>query len=965
MDQKVGSLVSTLFDITSLLPIIEKQFTEGNSTEPQNLILTPNQRLTAKIQAAYALYQQELASTWRSANILPLSGWVERLWAELQDRYPAEYAIAVINSRQELILWEQIIAEDPNSSPLIKPSGLAKHCQQAFNTLQLWGISPNDTDYQQWSNESDPFPQWHQQYLQHCKANSFITTGEQIELITLAFTEGKLSPLNSIQLLGFQDVPPLHQQLLKAAAELYGEIELPSRNTSTTLLALNNAETELATAARWAKKQLTDTEGSIGIVIPDLHQRRDEVERVLRKHLEPSFLSLEDTNEIPSFNVSIGQSLYETPIIRSAIELLLLLTQPLQYENLGRFVHSPFTPGFNKEPKGRVELELKLRNTGQTEYWLSQIIQIAESITENEQPEASTASATPNDQPQQAFLFEDSFNESSLSDVNEVEGRQDESTTADVIGCPSLLTCIKTLKLADFPTRLLPSQWARWCYQLLEQSGWPGDRSCSSVEYQQIHQWYELLGNMLLFDDLSGEITLANALELIRKETQSAIFQPQTEDSQLQVLGPLEAAGLQFSNLWLMGLSDNQWPSAPAPNPLIPLGLQREHHMPHATAERELSFATDLINTFINNAENVIGSYPQWHEDQPLRPSGLVKHLPLMSVNQLDLEEQQPSSESPEIELIDTSLAPAVTEQEKPWVRGSSGLLKQQAMCPFTAFSQYRLAAYPLEEPTSGLSALDRGNLVHSILEYFWQTHKTQENLKELSHEQRLKSLQQCCKKAINRLNFFKNGKHQLWMGETFWQLESERLMGLVDRWLEQETHRSSFTVFATEDSFQTDLGGMTYKLRIDRIDQLPDGTHVLIDYKTGDTKPKQWFSERPQEPQLPLYAVACHKPVAAITFASVNAKQQSFAGLKAGEGYLAENIDQLTGNNSDAEDWQEQVLQWRDVLNNLSASFMHGYAAIDPLTPQTYSYSGLAPLARLYELTTLTGDEFTGGSDD
>jgi hypothetical protein len=54
-------------------------------------------------------------------------------------------------------------------------------------------------------------------------------------------------------------------------------------------------------------------------------------------------------------------------------------------------------------------------------------------------------------------------------------------------------------------------------------------------------------------------------------------------------------------------------------------------------------------------------------------------------------------------------------------VRGGSGLLKDQAACPFRAFAARRLAAAPIALAHAGLDAMARGILVHRVLETVWR----------------------------------------------------------------------------------------------------------------------------------------------------------------------------------------------------------------------------------------------------
>lgn len=926
--------MSTLFNITPLLPALHKG----------ELILTPNRRLTAKIHAAYALHQQNESACWSRPRVYSIEGWQQQLWDELQDTSPLEQSVAVLNHRQELIIWEQLITEDPESSPLLKPSGLAKHCQQALNTLSLWKISPESERYQNWAAHDDLLTRWHRQFEHRCSKNGFITQNEKIHRLMTAFQKNTLKAENTIQLLGFQDVPPLQKGLLNAASHHIEMMTLPNSNQQKRLMGLTSAEEEWLSAAQWVNDiRDRDSDASVAVVIPDLHQRRDEVERTFRRQLEQPFLHLGKTKTLASFNISIGQPLNEAPIISSALQLLSLLARPLLHENMGALLHSPFLPGFEKEVEKRVSLEHKLRRLGQHEYHLPQIISLLESLTPLNNDSTNTETQVKTEATQLSLLDEPSSTITASTSIGLTPKEQPHGSQS-----AALLVMLQTLYHCERPSKLHPSGWGHWAYDCLEQSGWPGDRTSNSVEYQQLNQWYELLGALAQFDGLLGRITFQKALSLINKETQAAIFQPQTDDSLLQILGPLEAAGLQFDYLWVTGLSDHQWPASPNPNPIIPIGLQRDEQMPHATAERELTFAKELIDTLVCNSTEVIGSYSQWNDDQPLRPSALVADFIAIEKSALFAETESASTiASASKETLETTFAPVVSIEEKAWIRGTSGLLKQQALCPFSAFAIHRLSAKPLEEPAQGLSALDRGNLIHDALEHFWTTYKKLSEVSILSEDERASSIKMSCAKALKHLQ----KKRSTWMGERFWSIESKRLENLLSQWIDVELERSSFTVFATEEPFQTELAGLEFRLRIDRIDKLDDDSFVLIDYKTGETNTNQWRSDRPKEPQLPLYAISSYKNVSAITFATVNAKKQSYVGLQSGDNIIASGVNTLSGKNADCDQWQEQIELWRTRLTKLVADFLAGSAIIDPLNATTYAYSGLAPLARLSEL--------------
>jgi DNA helicase II / ATP-dependent DNA helicase PcrA len=59
------------------------------------------------------------------------------------------------------------------------------------------------------------------------------------------------------------------------------------------------------------------------------------------------------------------------------------------------------------------------------------------------------------------------------------------------------------------------------------------------------------------------------------------------------------------------------------------------------------------------------------------------------------------------------------------------------------------------------------------------------------------------------------------------------------------------------EKAFQFQLGPHVLRGRVDRVDRLPDGSHELIDYKTG--RPRSAAQLR-EDVQLALYAVAAQE---------------------------------------------------------------------------------------------------------
>ena len=97
-------------------------------------------------------------------------------------------------------------------------------------------------------------------------------------------------------------------------------------------------------------------------------------------------------------------------------------------------------------------------------------------------------------------------------------------------------------------------------------------------------------------------MNLAQVTGWLRERPRNTQFQVEDEGAPVQVMGMLEAAGLRFDHLWIMGLHDETLPAPANPNPFLPSALQRQHHLPHSSAARELEFASTMMDRLLGSS---------------------------------------------------------------------------------------------------------------------------------------------------------------------------------------------------------------------------------------------------------------------------------------------------------------------------------------------------------------------------
>lgn len=832
-------------------------------------VVTPNQRLARALKAEFdALQTARGLSVWEDADILPYGAFAQRLYEDSLYADGAGELPQLLTPAQEHRLWETVL----EGAELLSVADTAADCAAAWRIAHAWrieGAALSGPAKFPGNEDTQAFAGWAREYRKRCAANGFT---DAARLPDLKFAAARPKQLVAF---GFDILPPQARDFLGAAVLECGPERKSSRNAR---VSFPSARHEIAAAANWARARLEEGRRRIGVVVPDLEQRRREVLRVFAHAMDPGHAlpaAPLPTVRVPRpFNLSLGEPLVDYPVVAAALGILEFAFGDQAFEEASRLLRSPFLGGADEEMLARAQLDARLRGELGTRVSLGKILALAGS-------------------------------------------------------CPLLRSRLEGLfARAKAKESRSPHDWAQLFTDLLQAAGFPGERTLDTDEFQARARFEAQLGEFAGLGALPGKIPAREALRLLRRICSDALFQPESPDAPIQVVGVLESAGIEFDCLWVSGLTEENWPLAARPHPFLPVALQRKAGIPEAAAETSLALDRRITQGWLAAAGEVLLSWAEKDGDRNLLPSPLIAGAPLAKLELPSFQSYRDVLHaSRSLETFADDMAPSLKEKN---IRGGTRVLADQAACPFRAFARHRLQAEALAAPCAGPDAMERGILLHALMAQIWKEVKTSEGLgRDLADV-----IARSAEKSVQ----------QLGLDGRFAELERRRLEKLAREWLEVERQRAPFEVVHVEEKRTLALAGLEFSGRIDRMDRLADGTHALIDYKTGGrVTPNDWLGARPDEPQLPLYAVTAPEHVSAVVYAKLRRGDMKMAGFSIRENEFP-GVKQ-------AQSWTGLIEGWKAELGALAAGFAAGSAQVDPKRGlATCRYCDLKPLCRVHE---------------
>ena len=884
------------------------------------LVVTANQRAARTLRRAFELRQRaEGRTSWEPPQILAWESWLASLYRQMI--FEGKATDFVLNGSQEHTLWRDIVSSDATTSSLRPLDALAEAASGAWTLLHEYR-GRNGLNRYAGNSDTRVFARWVGEFERRLKRGRYLSAARLPERLAEAIGQGEVSVPGGVLLVGFDVMSPAQGSVIAALATAGSEVESLAQGVIAQQVRLATAKTEneeLLACAHWVRSELErQPDAQIAVIVPSIESVRAEIDREFRLVLSPELNDIETGAAASPYEFSLGEPLAQSAMVATALDVLRWSQGPLPLERVSSLLLSPYFAASDAgERLARAEFDVFVRRQKMLEPRLSL--------------------------------------DALLRQAQRWKGN---------VEIPGLLSHLAALRSAfgapELPLLGSHNGWVEMIADVLSAGGWAPVAHLDSIEFQRRRKWENALDELATLDFDNQRVPFAQALASLEHIAQRTLFAPESRHAPVQILGPLESAGSRFDAIWFLRANDVEWSTTASANALLPWQMQRDLGMPGAVPARDAELSREVTQRIAASAPDVVFSYARESADGPQRQSPALSPLKLERVDAVAFLPHRGRAEAVPLETLVEE--PAIPSPPDVVLHGGAGVLEKQAACAFRAFAEARLYSSAPDTGILGLDAGERGSIVHKVLQFFWSQVNSQAELRALTEDERNDVLDECIQSAMGeRPRAAEPGWAQAYM-----EAERQRLRNLLRPWLQYESdERSAFAVKAVEDEHpDVAIGPLRLHVKVDRVDTwLQNGEtagDIILDYKTGMANPAEWIGDRPDAPQLPLYAVITESQrLAGIAFATVRP-----GGKREIRGYeLQKGVLPKTGRDA-PDDLPAQVEEWRRVLIKLAEDFHSGKTDVRPKNyPDTCKYCQQRLLCRL-DVTTLSADE-TEEADD
>jgi len=893
--------------------------------DKSSAILVPTRSLANTLnEQVAASYIEQGRTVWEAPNILIWRDYIKQLWSLNKSQFNQHLgAKHLISSQQSLLLWTQIIERSRRQEQaltLLNVQQTARAVQRSWVLMHDWRIDIELIE-QDHDADSAQFVSWLKAYQSLLNQRALLD--EPLLLGALSDQSIALDfPYRTLTFYAF-DLINASQKAINQSAKKQVHIKHVSpieRDGQRSFHAHKDGKSELIACFKAARKLIEDhADCTINIVIHDLQDRQSQVHQLAHQVFYPSVSPLQIQQQNTVFRYSLGQRLTKWAAIDTALGVINLLKDRITSTELSFLLRNQFL-GLCAEHRQQCRV---------FDRWLNR--QRMRNIKLSQLPNLYQQCCDALDQYGQTSKV-DAFQQALDSLVQQQQ---------------ALTEKLNQTKQNNQFAALNFTDWVNVFNDWLLAWGW----SCktignelNTVQHQLLKCWESLLQEFAALAAVQRRIGLSRAIDLLTQMARDAMFIPKAAASPILISSVLEAIGRPADYCFVLGMHDS-FPPAPKNDAFIPQRLLANAGHPDMSADSSFVQAQTVMNNLLNSMGDTIVSYAtQSEQDREITQqcSPMFRHQQFIHQSTAATQTQTPTDF---MERYQDRQGPAW--QSSIRASGGSKVFENQSHCPFKAFVTHQLTFDVEQEAEFGLDFLDRGNVVHLLLDRIWARLQTQQKLKQIEPSALTALIHQVIDQTLvdTELGLSEDKQRLL-------SFERPRLVILLREWLSFEAKRPEpFMVIEREEKRQGELGGIEFSYIIDRLDMTDDGRTFIIDYKTGSVNKKDWVGKPLKSPQMPLYAVALskakNKSVSGIAYANVRQHEHQYIELSDAGVFRKANKRTL----DDEIQWQQNKEQWENLFAELASDFLAGNADVAPIDERICEYCDLQSVCRISQL--------------
>ena len=826
-------------------------------------IVTASRRLSRELRRVHD--ERQLARgrrSWRTPRIVSWDAWLNAFVDESDSavRWPLR-----LHPHACAILWEGCLARAA-AARVLDSDGLVRQAREAWRRLHEWRVPLADLARHAGNEDERLFASAAGAYRRELQRRGWTDAAELPGLVAERLRRRELAAPDRVTFAGFDRLTP-------AAREIAGALESggcrvsmapPAERAAVApeVVSCADGQAELRSAGAWARARLAAEPGArIAIVYPGLEQQAARAERLVREGLAPGWQQGGGAH-VAAVQVSYGRRLIDYPLVALAMTWLQWTHRGLSSREVSTLLRTALVGGGTTGGCSRLELALRR-------------------LPDRRWSAASLAGA--------------------LRSADESD---------DALRWLARADAVARAGFSDAPAAS-PAEWAGRVHAFLDAIGWPGKATLDSMEFQLVNRWRELLNEFSRIESVRPRLRFGEALARLAQAAADTVWQPEGDPDAVQLLGTLEAAGLELDHVWIGNLHALQWPPPAHPLPLVSRALQRDKGMPDATSADTLEFAQRTLQRLVRSAPSAVLSWPRADRESELGPS------PLLAPYAQGDPGNVPDPGWYAATLCDPAAARRVGADPVPRVQpdervlGGAYTVQRQVTDPFSAFACGRLGVSELPLMQPGLSAMLGGSILHAAL---FELLKAKPRSAELRDWAADGSLSRRIATAIDAA-LAPHERQADGVLRRLLALERRRLNGILLDFMAVENQRAAFAIEALESKLHLDVHGVGIDLRVDRIDRLADGSLVIIDYKSGALRTLLDREGQPKDVQLVVYAAALGRDVGALALVNLGSSGIRYRAIGRGAEW----------GGLEAEEWERRLGGWKAMVDGALRRFAAG----------------------------------------